>query len=555
MSKILKKTAGPVILSCLWLIMILLVNPVGEFPLGDDWSYSRVVHTLVEHGVFEYTDWVAMPLIVHVFWGALFCSWLGFSFTALRISTLVMGLVGILGTYGLSRKMGSSRKIAFFIALLLATNPLYFVLSHSFFTDVPFCALSILALWFFVNHIKGNGVKWLIGATILSVLAVLIRQIGILLPVAVAVALVVRRGFKKEAILATIVPPLIVIAAYLGFNQWIESTIGLPELYHQKTEKIFALLLAPFPDIVATVLSRFLDAMLYLGLFLLPVLFFVSPFPASASSTRSRKISFGIISTTSLVMALYLLLAEKIMPVSGNWLYDLGMGTPTLTDVFMLKMPNIYEAPVWIWFFITVFSILGCGLLVERIVMIVASFITRGAAPADRRVDKWWIVLVCVFFLLYMAPICMAGFFDRYLILLLPFFFVLLATGKTEMWTSRFFVAFPVALVTMILFAYFSIAATHDYLSWNRARWEACNELTEVQQIPSNQIDGGFEFNGWHMDPDSLQPFKRKWWVYDDTYMITFGPIRGYSTLERFEYPRWLPGDRGEVLILERKSP
>ena len=75
---ILKKAAGPVVLSSLWLVMILLVNPVGEFPLGDDWSYSRVVHTLVEQGVFQYTDWVAMPLIVHVCWGSLFCSVLGF---------------------------------------------------------------------------------------------------------------------------------------------------------------------------------------------------------------------------------------------------------------------------------------------------------------------------------------------------------------------------------------------------------------------------------------------------------------------------------------------
>ena len=35
-------------LSAFWLVMILIVNPRGEFPLHDDWMYARSVFDLIE---------------------------------------------------------------------------------------------------------------------------------------------------------------------------------------------------------------------------------------------------------------------------------------------------------------------------------------------------------------------------------------------------------------------------------------------------------------------------------------------------------------------------
>src|SRR5712692_3184073 len=65
-------TLAVITVSCVWLLMVLLVNPAGEFPLNDDWSYSRAVQSLVEHGRLELTGFTSMPLIAQVLWGALF---------------------------------------------------------------------------------------------------------------------------------------------------------------------------------------------------------------------------------------------------------------------------------------------------------------------------------------------------------------------------------------------------------------------------------------------------------------------------------------------------
>ena len=43
-----------------WGIAILLVNPLGEFPLNDDWGYARVVQQLVETGEYDPGTWPVM---------------------------------------------------------------------------------------------------------------------------------------------------------------------------------------------------------------------------------------------------------------------------------------------------------------------------------------------------------------------------------------------------------------------------------------------------------------------------------------------------------------
>ena len=57
------------LLTILWVLSGLLVNPAGEFPLNDSWSYAKPVKTLYEEGRVQMSAWTAMPLIAHVAWG------------------------------------------------------------------------------------------------------------------------------------------------------------------------------------------------------------------------------------------------------------------------------------------------------------------------------------------------------------------------------------------------------------------------------------------------------------------------------------------------------
>jgi hypothetical protein len=76
---------------------------LGNFPLNDDWSYGQAVQNLVSSHQYRLTNWTSMPLLTQVLWGTLFSLPAGFSFTALRFSTLFLSLTALLLLFLLAR--------------------------------------------------------------------------------------------------------------------------------------------------------------------------------------------------------------------------------------------------------------------------------------------------------------------------------------------------------------------------------------------------------------------------------------------------------------------
>lgn len=108
----------------------------------------------------------------------------------------------------------------------------------------------------------------------------------------------------------------------------------------------------------------------------------------------------------------------------------------------------------------------------------------------------------------------------------------------------------------MLVYAVFSVAATHDYLAWNKTRWIATNDLMQKDKISPRQIDGGYEFNGWYLyDPKyHHDPKKSWWWVVDDEYVIASGPVSGYEELRRYAFQRWLLQRPSAVIVLKKSQ-
>jgi len=93
-------------------------------------------------------------------------------------------------------------------------------------------------------------------------------------------------------------------------------------------------------------------------------------------------------------------------------------------------------------------------------------------------------------------------------------------------------------------------------LSWNRARWQALNNLAAERVTPID-IDGGFEFNGWYLYDLNYIPRLKKswWWVFRDDFMVTFGPVPEFTEIKRYPFRRWLPPGEGNILVLQRTTP
>jgi hypothetical protein len=529
-----------------------MVNPTGEFPLNDDWSYARAVETLVEDSRLELTGFTSMPLIAQVIWGALFCLPFGFSFMALRISTITLGLFGLLATYWIFEELNVERNLALIAIAVLAINPLYFQLSITFMTDVPFFAFSMLAVLLFLRALRTDKLWHILLGYIFSFIAILIRQLAIVIPLSFLIAYF----FKNRLSLKTLVNALIPNGAFVSFLVALpilmSRTIGLPVLYNRSFEPIAES--APMGGIQIPLVfaDRIMIELLYLGLFLLPFLIGLEAIKSTKSQLRAKRVSQLAWATLFIVLAAYLIWKDHLMPLSGNLLFDLGLGPLLLRDTYLLGLPHWPTAPTSFWIMITIAAAFGCVLLFHRVSS--ASIKIFKEYPSISSIEHYRMLFLFSAIVLYSVFIGIAGFLDRYLIWLLPLVMgvIFVPTNSVRLFAPNLPIVAALALIT--LYALFTLTGTHDYLTWNRARWQALTDLMEKDHISYQDIDGGFEFNGWYaydakFEPDSSRSW---WWVKDDRYVISFGPITGYAVIKQYPFNRWMPIRQGNILVLKR---
>ncbi|HET9013347.1 MAG TPA: glycosyltransferase family 39 protein, partial [Gemmatimonadaceae bacterium] len=139
---------------------LVLLRPLQDVPFGDDWTYAWSVQRLLAGHGLQWLDWSIHYNAVHVLWGALFCLPGGFSFTALRASTWTLAASGLVALYLLLRQLQVERRDALVGTATLGVNPIFFGLSFTFMTDVPFVALSTWAYLATIVALTRRSESW-----------------------------------------------------------------------------------------------------------------------------------------------------------------------------------------------------------------------------------------------------------------------------------------------------------------------------------------------------------------------------------------------------------
>jgi hypothetical protein len=538
----------------IWVLVVFLINPRGEFPLNDDWCYAGTVKTMLEGGGLRLPGCSSTNIIAQVLWGALFCLPFGFSFVALRISTLTLGVTGVLALYGLLREIGADRGTALFGALLLAFNPLYLVLSYTFMPDVPFTAVSIVSFYFLVRGMKRNSKLAVAAGLLFACAALLIRQNGLAIFIAFGLAYLAKSGLRLRAIFLAGIPIALGGGVQLLWQLWLKyKHISLP-VYARQGRWILS------PDLSGQAAMAFARGLviisLYLALFLIPLLLFVGR-TKLAELCRSRLLN---VAALLFVVFAVCLLRHQRMPLLPNVLYDLGIGPATLRDSFLLKLPSLPVAGKTFWSVVTFVGLVGTSVLVQVTFLAFGKALNILPITATKRVP---LILLFGGGLIYLVPMAMLFInidlaFDRYLLFLVPLGIAIVILLVSNVSASKAGSAIrTVAMASLVLYGTFSIAGTHDYLSWNRARWQALNNLQAEQRVTAADIDGGFEFNGWNLYDSYYRATSTKswWWVFGDDFMVTFGPVPEFTEIKRYTFPRWLPPGKGNILVLRRTTP
>jgi hypothetical protein len=333
-------------------------------------------------------------------------------------------------------------------------------------------------------------------------------------------------GYWRAAAVGAI--PLAALLAYNGLL----TRIGTPALYHFRDAELAATVAHPLH--AARLLQiRSLQGYVYLGLFLLPALCFVSV----------RLPRAPLIALTVLPAAAFLIGGHRLPLVGTTW-HDLG-----LNPINLPRRDLWPTMPAAIWFVLTLLGIAGGGgalsAILDRLRTIVDASSRRDRAAA----------LACAAPLLcYFVPSALlSDFMDRYLLAPLALALALLAAcGVLQSRSVRRTVA---AVAIIGIAAVFDVAAMHDFLSYNRARWAAIHDLV-ASGMPAAAIEGGtYEVNGWiNYRPGSVFARGRDRW-YDGSVdspaaVLSLGPLDGYRVTASYPFSRWIGTGPGIVAVL-----
>ena len=491
---------GLLALTTLWLLVVVLVNFSGDFPLNDDWSFGKTAFTYYRTGDYKPGDWPAMSLITNIVLSTPFIHIFGENFVSLRISSLFYHWLSSVFIYWASVKKYSVI-VSTFIAAAVLFSPLSFILSFTFMTESLFQLLCILIVLVVIN-IRD---KYQIPLIVLSVLATLSRQI--VLP---ALLLPIVYNWKSKILLSQrlrhLVPFFVAVSSYVAYRWWLESTNRMPANQSSSFESMLGVLRhGKFIVIVGNIQQ----STLLLGFLLFPtlLLFF-------AHEVIFRRVK-------SLVVFLFLILitiagkgfiskTSMLFPYSNNVISPYGFGPLILS----FDSRVTWSLPLPILISCTVISVLGAAMLLaisfERIKL---AFAGR-SSPKEYR-------LIYFSGMLLLPSVLIDPMYDRYVAIIVGTVVLTIVSIHRKWSPNSTNLVCTVAAITFNIG--FCLVAGSDYMNINRARNRAYEFLIKEIGANPHTVDAGFEYNGMNnYRQDFVTSNGKHFWMEDVQYGVGF---------------------------------
>lgn len=484
MSLNFKKHWPVAVIAVIYLLMVVVVSPYGEFPLNDDWSYSQSVNNFL-NGNFNLSHWTAASAVFHIFWGYLFSLLFGFSFTVLRISTIVMSFFGALGLYLLLSLVLEEKIYSLLGTLVLVFNPLYIYLTYSFMTDVTFITTVIWSSYFYCCYFNSKNRVHIWLGSLFAAFAILTRQFGIFLPFSFFTVFLIKKGLRSNLnlFLPSVLVPLL---SFLLYQVWVGFIHGPTFAYQACFDYTFNFIFRS-NDFIPEVAERLLGSVIYFGFFTIPLTIGILSVGNEFLKLIWKRKYLMIISVLTFTVFVYWqwVTDANIMPYFANVLTEAGFFPHPLYG----HRPPVFYNPYRIKLFWTALSIVSSCILVSFLLPYlfkkISQYVTASVSVKD-------VFLIVVFLLLFIANTLYSHFYDRYLVQLLPFVLLFIISRVKKMR-----VPFVIIILALLICAPLGIIFEYDYVEWNKARWDLGRSLLQ-QGVAAKNIDGGFEWNCWY---------------------------------------------------------
>jgi 4-amino-4-deoxy-L-arabinose transferase-like glycosyltransferase len=554
-SAVVRDLAVPIlVLVAVWAAVAFVVNPCGQFSINDDWSFVKILEAPWSEGKMPATGWGkgGPSAIVHVLWGGLFRRIGGPSLTVLRLSVLLMGILASIALLILLRLAGAPRYLALWGALALVFNPLFLSQSFTFMTDVTFCTILIVSVLLLYLAVERSSVALAVVGLFFSLLAILTRQIGIVVPLAFVTACFVHpKGRDLGPVRVLFLTLAVAFAPWLGYEYFLSISGSTPVTKHDVFQNILNVprSLGPWGYTCLLVQNLFLVVLGYSSFLVSPALALRYPKELSRSPLKQLFIAL----TLGFAAFEIAILAGWINPpvvFHRNVIFDFGIGPILLKDTYILKVRRVAGLPPALFYGVVYLAAVAEVTLWALAIRWLRRFHKRrGVGNGDS--TSFLALLAFCAAAFYVGIILLTGFHDRYLIPVCALIIIWLAAvdgigHRSLHWSG----AVPAAM-TMLIIGFFSVAAVHDFMELKRAQHRAAEYVMNQLGASPCDFDGGFEFNGYHCYKKGFTSAKGAswWWVAHEKYVLTLGPLPDYRVVKTIPFKRYL-GSNGAIHVL-----
>ncbi|MES2515358.1 MAG: hypothetical protein V4580_14490 [Bacteroidota bacterium] len=519
-------------LGFLFCIMELIIHPVGNFPLNDEWLYAHTTFDFSKTNVIDTSAWGYTSMLTHILYGSFFIKLFGLSYSVLHYSTLVWSFFGIVCFYRLLNDFFVKQPFhSFLMTLLMLANPLYISLSNSFMTDIPFLANTIIALFFYLKYRSNKQFICLMMSALFFIWAILIRQLAFAF---VAGIFISELMVDRKKILPAL-GILLTASLFLGmFEYWLHAK-GVDSYHYLFFSNANSLNSESLLFSLLNFSKRWIHYMSFSGFVLFPLLI-----PSLVSFLKNREFSKSksafLISTVLFIPVAW---SMQKFPI-GNYFYNTGIGPETLLDTYILQTNNAHSFSV-IFYGIKAVTYLGAFTLLFIMVNHVFLLFSQGIKVQETRLPYW--IIGCSLFFYYSFLAIASPIFDRY-IMVFSVFVIPLIYKDAIAWNLKLIL--PLIFILML----FSVFATKDYFSGHETRWAAIDFLKTQYKVKDEDINGGLEH-------ESKVFYKTNNWfgkwqnVPKNKYVISYGNLKGYRKFTWFTFQRCIPRKRDTIFVLK----
>jgi hypothetical protein len=485
---------------------------------------------------------IAIPFLTPYLIGISVSKLVGFSFFSLRLISIVetFSMVFLLNEILLLLNVKNHFN-RFCVLLLFCFNPLVLSLANTFLPDTCILLLGMISIYLMIKLFYQYSKGVYFGFIFLTVLGSLTRQSNLIIPFVFGFLYFFSTSKSLLSFRKAFFPFLINLILLLLFENIARFYKILPLNFNLQVYSITRNVQFDKISILRNLIIGFFSSTICLGLFIFPLL--ISCLKTYFFQIVKSRIALVSLFIYLIFITLKIILANHFEPSLGNMLYSFGIGPIIMTG---FESSRFLEYSVGLKFVLILINFIGAFSFIFSIFLLLLNW-KRDVF----KLNYWCGLFFCLMLILYLTAISFNYANDRYLMFLIPFYFIAFIIAVPDIRNKTlFFISFS------FIFSY-SVIGVKDYFDFNTTRWKALNFLTHELKISPNKIDGGFEFNALYCNTSesyNAHHIGRWWWIEDDEFIITPKSRNGYSVLRSYQMKSIVMLPFEKLYILKRDN-